>query len=117
MGGFIQVMAIFTKKTIDTIIKIGGKGTLEHLKSNKFGVVGQRTNLQIDKEIEYLKELDKITSNKVRASYSLSKIKFEWTDEDVKEFCRIYTIGGYSDDYKDYKTIDEKMNRFKKLKR
>ena len=34
---------------------------------------------------------------------------FKWTDEKVKEFCRVYTIGGYTDDYKDCKTIDKKM--------
>ena len=28
---------------------------------------------------------------------------FKWTDEKVKEFCRVYTIGGYTDDYKDCK--------------
>jgi|TARA_B100001094_G_C18189642_1_gene806221 hypothetical protein len=41
---------------------------------------------------------------------------FKWTDEKVKEFCRVYTIGGYTDDYKDCKTIDKKMNKFKQLK-
>lgn len=42
---------------------------------------------------------------------------FKWTDEDVKEFCRVYTIGGYTDDYKDCKTIEKKMNKFKILKK
>ncbi len=42
---------------------------------------------------------------------------FKWTDEKVKEFCRVYTIGGYTDDYKDCKTIEKKMNKFKVLKK
>ena len=29
------IMKPFTEETIDTIIKIGGKGTLNHLKSNR----------------------------------------------------------------------------------
>jgi len=45
------------------------------------------------------------------------KIEFVWTDEDVIEFCRVYTIGGYTDDYKDCKTIEKKMNKFKQLKK
>ena len=42
---------------------------------------------------------------------------FKWTDEKVKEFCRVYTIGGYTDDYKDCNTIEKKMNKFKLLKK
>ena len=38
---------------------------------NKFGEVGARTSKQIQEEIEYLQELDKQISNRVRASYSL----------------------------------------------
>jgi len=48
---------------------------MEKVLYKKFGIVGQRTNIQIDKEIQYLKELDKITSDKVRASYSIKKNK------------------------------------------
>ena len=36
-----------------------------------------------------------------------------WTDKKVKEFCRIYTAGAYHRDYKDCRTIDEKIKRFK----
>ena len=38
---------------------------------NAFGEVGARTSKQIQEEIEYLKELDKQISNRVRASYSI----------------------------------------------
>ena len=38
---------------------------------NKFGIVGKRTNQEIQKEIDYLFQLDKDISNKVRASYSI----------------------------------------------
>jgi len=38
---------------------------------SKFGEVGKRTCNQIQKEIEYLRELDKQISNRVRASYSI----------------------------------------------
>ena len=38
---------------------------------NNFGEVGARTSKQIQEEIEYLQELDKQISNRVRASYSL----------------------------------------------
>jgi hypothetical protein len=38
---------------------------------NKFGIVGKRTNKEIQKEIDYLFQLDKDISNKVRASYSI----------------------------------------------
>ena len=37
----------------------------------------------------------------------------KWTDKKVKEFCRIYTAGAYHHDYKDCRTIDEKIKRFK----
>jgi len=37
----------------------------------QFGEIGNRTELQIQEEIEYLKSLDKEISDKVRASYSL----------------------------------------------
>ena len=36
-----------------------------------------------------------------------------WTDKKVKEFCRIYTAGAYHHDYKDCRTINEKIKRFK----
>jgi len=36
-----------------------------------------------------------------------------WTDKKVKEFCRIYTVGSYNHDYKNCRTIDEKIKRFK----
>ena len=39
----------------------------------KFGEVGSRTSKQIQEEIEYLKELDKQISNRVRASYNIYK--------------------------------------------
>jgi|TARA_R100000808_G_C2125425_1_gene135755 hypothetical protein len=38
---------------------------------SKFGEVGARTSKQIQEEIEYLQELDKQISNRVRASYSI----------------------------------------------
>ena len=38
-----------------------------------------------------------------------------WTDEKVKEFCKIYTSGKYRDGYRDCKTIDQKLEQFKKL--
>ena len=38
---------------------------------NKFGEIGARTSKQIQEEIEYLRELDKQLSNRVRASYSI----------------------------------------------
>ena len=37
----------------------------------------------------------------------------KWTDKKVKEFCRIYTIGAYHRDYKNCRTIDEKIKQFK----
>ena len=40
-----------------------------------------------------------------------------WTDKKVKEFCRIYTVGSYNHDYKDCRTIDEKIKRFKIINR
>ena len=40
-------------------------------KMPKFGVVGKRTMKEIQKEINHLKELDKLTSDKVRATYSI----------------------------------------------
>tara|TARA_R110000824_G_scaffold201586_1_gene385600 strand:+ start:1360 stop:1551 length:192 start_codon:yes stop_codon:yes gene_type:complete len=41
------------------------------IEENKFGEVGARTSKQIQEEIEYLQELDKQISNRVRASYSI----------------------------------------------
>ena len=38
-----------------------------------------------------------------------------WTDEKVKEFCRVYTAGKYWEAYKHCKTMDQKLERFKKL--
>ena len=38
-----------------------------------------------------------------------------WTDEKVKEFCKIYTSGKYWDGYEGCKTIDQKLEQFKKL--
>ena len=38
-----------------------------------------------------------------------------WTDEKVKEFCKIYTSGRYWDGYEGCKTIDQKLEQFKKL--
>tara|TARA_R100000908_G_scaffold18299_1_gene7030 strand:+ start:811 stop:999 length:189 start_codon:yes stop_codon:yes gene_type:complete len=38
---------------------------------NEFGTVGNRTSKQIQKEIDYLYQLDKTISNRVRASYSI----------------------------------------------
>ena len=38
-----------------------------------------------------------------------------WTDEKVKEFCKIYTSGKYRDGYEGCATIDQKLERFKKL--
>jgi hypothetical protein len=42
--------------------------------------------------------------------------KFKWTDKRVKEFCKVYTVGAYTTDYKDCKTIETKMNKYKQLK-
>ena len=36
-----------------------------------------------------------------------------WTDDKVKEFVKVYTIGKYWDDYRDCVKIDEKLKRFK----
>lgn len=36
----------------------------------QFGEIGNRTELQIQEEIEYLRKLDKDTSNKLRATYN-----------------------------------------------
>ena len=38
-----------------------------------------------------------------------------WTDEKVKEFCRVYTSGKYWEAYKYCKTMDQKLKRFKEL--
>tara|TARA_R110000824_G_scaffold21057_5_gene78786 strand:+ start:365 stop:565 length:201 start_codon:yes stop_codon:yes gene_type:complete len=40
---------------------------------SKFGEVGKRTCNKIQEEIEYLKELDKHISNRVRASYTIKR--------------------------------------------
>ena len=40
---------------------------------SKFGEVGARTSKKIQEEIEYLQELDKQISNRVRASYSIKR--------------------------------------------
>ena len=40
---------------------------------SKFGEVGKRTCNQIQEEIEYLRELDKKISNRVRSSYTIKK--------------------------------------------
>tara|TARA_R110000765_G_scaffold136008_3_gene235132 strand:+ start:1267 stop:1464 length:198 start_codon:yes stop_codon:yes gene_type:complete len=37
----------------------------------KFGIIGKRSEIQIQDEIIYLKKLDTFTSNKVRSTYSL----------------------------------------------
>lgn len=44
---------------------------MEKLIDKKFGIVGKRTNKEIQKEIDYLFQLDKNISNRVRASYSI----------------------------------------------
>ena len=38
-----------------------------------------------------------------------------WTDEKVKEFARVYTIGKYWDEYGDCVKIDEKLKKFKEI--
>ena len=40
---------------------------------SRFGEVGKRTCNKIQEEIEYLKELDKNISNRVRASYTIKR--------------------------------------------
>tara|TARA_R100000988_G_C3934102_1_gene132907 strand:+ start:245 stop:427 length:183 start_codon:yes stop_codon:yes gene_type:complete len=40
-------------------------------KKPKFGIVGKRSMKEIQKEINYLYELDKQISNRVRASYAI----------------------------------------------
>lgn len=42
--------------------------------------------------------------------------KFKWSDKLVKEFCKVYTVGGYHSDYKNCKTIEKKITKFKELK-
>jgi len=42
---------------------------MEKVLAKKFGIVGKRTNKEIQKEIDYLFQLDKNISNRVRASY------------------------------------------------
>lgn len=37
----------------------------------KFGTIGRRSDIEIQEEIIYLKNLDSMTSNKVRSTYSL----------------------------------------------
>lgn len=49
----------------------------------------------------------------IEAKHTISQL---WTDDEVKEFCRVYTVGSYTKEYYDCKTIDEKMKRFKELK-
>lgn len=43
------------------------------LKENRFGVIGNRTAKQIQAEIDYLQKVDTNTTNKVRATYSITK--------------------------------------------
>jgi|TARA_R110000824_G_scaffold206477_2_gene391550 hypothetical protein len=43
----------------------------KNINTTKFGVIGKRTMKEIQKEISYLKEFDKLTSDKVRATYSI----------------------------------------------
>ena len=38
---------------------------------NRFGEIGKRTLLEIQEEINYLRELDKLITNRVRASYTI----------------------------------------------
>jgi len=42
--------------------------------------------------------------------------KFIWTDKLVKDFCKVYTVGAYNSDYKNCKTIETKITKFKQLK-
>ena len=67
---------------IEYLLVVDGNGTLitrtdpkdKKTESDlKFGEVGSRTSKQIQEEIEYLKELDKQISNRVRASYNIYK--------------------------------------------
>tara|TARA_Y100001963_G_C6779291_1_gene449034 strand:- start:2173 stop:2370 length:198 start_codon:yes stop_codon:yes gene_type:complete len=45
----------------------------KNIEETKFGEVGSRTSQQIQEEIEYLQQLDKQISNRVRASYTIKK--------------------------------------------
>ena len=70
---------------IDTIAKISPKVNKNALKKlakmkvknpeieNKFGVIGNRTAKQIQAEIDHLQKVDTNTTNKVRATYSITK--------------------------------------------
>jgi len=41
----------------------------------------------------------------------------EWTDDLVKEFCKIYANGKYRDEYRHCNTMEKKLVVFKRLKR
>ncbi len=41
--------------------------------------------------------------------------EYLWTDIKVKEFCKIYTMGSYGDEYKGCKTMNQKIARYKEL--
>ena len=41
--------------------------------------------------------------------------QFEWTDDLVKEFARVYSLGSYGE-YRGLKKLDDKLERFKELK-
>lgn len=46
---------------------------INSLKYKRFGKPGQRTNEQIEAEIEHLRAKDTETNNRVRSTYNLSK--------------------------------------------
>jgi len=48
---------------------------MEKVLYKKFGIVGKRTKTEIGREIDHLKEIDKIITDRVRASYSIKKKK------------------------------------------
>lgn len=52
-----------------------GVKEMEKVLYKKFGIVGKRTKTEIGREIDHLKEIDKITTDRVRAGYSIKKNK------------------------------------------
>mgnify|MGYP003626068944 FL=1 len=96
-----------SKKCIDILRERDGMSELEAVEFFHHNVVGSHMG---DKTpIFMIFENDVIEKDDEEES-------FKWTDEMVKEFCKVYTIGTYNDDYSGCKTMNQKITRFKYLK-
>jgi|GEM_PF-871243 len=105
-----------SKKCIDILRERDGMSEIEAVEFFHYNIVGSHMG---DKTPIFMIFQDDV----IDEDTSKSELEFEWngesefiwTDDKVKEFCKIYTMGSYGDDYKGCKTMNKKIERYKEL--